>query len=113
MATHKSAEKRHRQSLKKRLTNRNMKAAVRTQVKKARAAIEKKEGNAKELVKAAEKAIAKAASKQAPAVPTEHGEAMQRHINRTHNPKSSDKVMNRRGRVRHGGGPGAGRPEGK
>ena len=57
--------------------------------------------------------IAKAASKQAPAVPTEHGEAMQRHINRTHNPKRSDKVINRRGRVRHGGGPGSGRPEGK
>jgi small subunit ribosomal protein S20 len=63
MATHKSAEKRHRQSLKKRLSNRNVKSAVRTQIKKARAAIEQKDSNAKELVKAAEKAIAKAAAK--------------------------------------------------
>ena len=42
---------------------------------------------------------AKAASEQAPAAPTEHGEAMQRHIN---------KSANHSERVRHGGNAGAG-----
>jgi small subunit ribosomal protein S20 len=63
MANHKSAEKRHRQSLKRRLRNRTAKAAVRTAVKKTRAAVESKDPNAAELLRAAERAIAKAASK--------------------------------------------------
>lgn len=38
MATHKSAEKRHRQSLKRRERNRNTKSTIRTTVKRALAA---------------------------------------------------------------------------
>ena len=63
MANHKSAEKRHRQSLKKRDHNREIKAAVRLAFKKARAAIEAKDSKAGELVIAAERAVAKAANK--------------------------------------------------
>ncbi len=40
MATHKSAWKRHLQSEKRRTRNRNVKSALKTQVKKARAEIE-------------------------------------------------------------------------
>ncbi len=63
MANHKSAEKRHRQSLKARERNRLARTAVRLAFKKARAAVVAKESTAKELVVAAERAIAKAASK--------------------------------------------------
>jgi small subunit ribosomal protein S20 len=63
MANHKSAEKRHRQSLKRRQRNRVAKGAVRTAVKKARAAIEAKDETAAALVREAEKTIAKAAAK--------------------------------------------------
>ena len=64
MANHKSAIKRHRQSLKRRENNRVAKTAVRTEVKKVRAAVE--EGNtalAKQLMQQAEKTLAKAAVK--------------------------------------------------
>lgn len=63
MANHKSAEKRHRQSLKRRLRNRNVKASVRTAIKKTRLAVEKKDPSAPALLQAAERAIAKAAAK--------------------------------------------------
>jgi small subunit ribosomal protein S20 len=63
MANHKSAEKRHRQSLRRREHNRVGRTAVRTALKKARAALEKKDSSAKEAVLAAEKALSKAASK--------------------------------------------------
>jgi len=43
MANHPSAQKRHRQSLKRRLRNRNAKAAIRTAIKKTSAYIEKGE----------------------------------------------------------------------
>lgn len=63
MANHKSAEKRHRQSLKRRERNREIKAAVRTAMKRARAASESKDPQAKELARAAESLLAKAAAK--------------------------------------------------
>lgn len=63
MANHKSAEKRHRQSLKKRENNRNAKSAVRTAIKKARTAAEKGEATKKDLTKTAESKIAKLATK--------------------------------------------------
>ena len=63
MANHPSAEKRHRQSLRRRDRNRNAKAAVRLAFKKARAALEKKDQSAKELVLSAERAVSKAAAK--------------------------------------------------
>lgn len=64
MANHKSAEKRHRQSLKRRTRNRVTKAAIRTVIKKSQAAIETKDiKGAKELARQAEVLIARAASK--------------------------------------------------
>lgn len=63
MATHKSAEKRHRQSLKRRDRNRSTKSDIRELVKSAKDAISKGNANAKELVAKAEKALAKAANK--------------------------------------------------
>ena len=64
MANHKSAEKRHRQSLVARDRNRLARAAVRLAFKKARTAVLAKDASAKELVVAAESAIAKAATKR-------------------------------------------------
>jgi small subunit ribosomal protein S20 len=63
MANHKSSEKRHRQSLKRRDRNRVVRASVRTVFKQAQAALQGKDAKAKELCVAAERAIAKAASK--------------------------------------------------
>jgi len=63
MANHKSAEKRHRQSLKRRDGNRTLRAAVRTAIRVARNAIEAKDNSAAELIVAAESAISKAATK--------------------------------------------------
>lgn len=63
MANHKSAEKRHRQSIKKNERNKSAKTAIRTAVKKARAAIVAKDPKAVELARAAEKMLAKASSK--------------------------------------------------
>ena len=66
MATHKSAAKRHRQSLRKREYNRLVKSAVRTAIKQVREAI--KTGNNSEALTAllkAEGAIASAAKKGA------------------------------------------------
>lgn len=64
MANHKSAIKRHRQSLKKRDQNRNIKSAVRTSVKNTKEALET--GDAKEaqiLLKKAISTITKAGVK--------------------------------------------------
>ena len=63
MANHKSAKKRHRQSLTKNERNRSTKSAVRTTLKKARTAVESKDASAKDLARQAESALAKAASK--------------------------------------------------
>jgi small subunit ribosomal protein S20 len=63
MANHKSAIKRHRQSIVKRDRNRTTKATVRAAIKAARAAITAKAPNAKELVVTAEKLLASAAKK--------------------------------------------------
>lgn len=64
MANHKSAIKRHRQSLKRRDANRSAKSAVRTAIKRAEAAAQ--EGNkteAQELARKAESMMAKAVKK--------------------------------------------------
>ena len=64
MANHKSAEKRVRQSLKRRERNRAVRSEVRTTVKAVRAAIS--DGNAADAqthLRAAEKTLRKAASK--------------------------------------------------
>ena len=53
MANTKQAEKRYRQNEKRRLRNRNVIGAMRTAMKKARAAIESKAPNAAELIKTA------------------------------------------------------------
>ncbi len=63
MANHKSAEKRHRQSLKRRLRNRITKTTLRTAVKKARSAAEEKDAKALEYARHAETLLARAASK--------------------------------------------------
>lgn len=63
MANHKSAEKRHRQSIKRRTRNRDIKAAVRTAIKRARTANESNDPKARELVREAESLLAKAAAK--------------------------------------------------
>ncbi|RMD87436.1 MAG: 30S ribosomal protein S20 [Candidatus Dadabacteria bacterium] len=63
MANHKSALKRHRQSLKRRERNRRVKSSIRTAIKKARLAIEAGEEGAIELVRRAEKLLASSATK--------------------------------------------------
>jgi small subunit ribosomal protein S20 len=66
MANHKSAEKRHRQSLKRRDRNRATKGAIRTNVKNAKAAISlgsEDKNNAQELLRKAESSLASAAAK--------------------------------------------------
>ena len=64
MANHKSAIKRHRQSLKRRDRNRDARAAVRTAIKKVRALVEAgdQKGAQASLIEA-ERSIAKASSK--------------------------------------------------
>lgn len=63
MANIKSAEKRIRQNIKRREANRVVIGGSRTAVKRARRAIETGDPNALEFVRAAEKALDKAASK--------------------------------------------------
>ncbi len=63
MANHKSAEKRHKQSLVRRQRNRLVKAKVRTAVKKARVAISDKAEDFAPQLRLAETELAKAASK--------------------------------------------------
>ena len=63
MATHKSAEKRHRQSLVRRERNRVARSAVRTAFKRALTAIRAKDAKANEICIAAERAMSKAAAK--------------------------------------------------
>jgi small subunit ribosomal protein S20 len=64
MANHKSAIKRHRQSLKRRDANRSAKAAVRTAIKKAEAAAKSgSKAEAQALARTAESMMAKASKK--------------------------------------------------
>jgi small subunit ribosomal protein S20 len=63
MANHASAEKRNRQRIKKTARNRAAKSGLRTELKKARAAVKAAPGTATELVKAATSALDRAASK--------------------------------------------------
>jgi small subunit ribosomal protein S20 len=63
MAKIKSAEKQHRQSIKREARNRVVRGSTRTAVKKARAAIAAGDPNAETLVRAAEQALDKAATK--------------------------------------------------
>jgi small subunit ribosomal protein S20 len=63
MAQHKSAEKRHRQSLKRRARNRHYRATVRNAVRKARSAAEGHEADAPAQILQAERVLRKAASK--------------------------------------------------
>jgi len=64
VANTKSAEKRHRQSLKRRARNTHWKSPVKTAMKKVREATEAKDPTkAKDALKAAEKTLKKAASK--------------------------------------------------
>ena len=65
MANHKSAEKRQRQSIKKRARNRVAKSTVRTAVKGVRAALEQNSDaqEVKGLMQSAERLLAKAAIK--------------------------------------------------
>ena len=63
MATHKSAEKRYRQSVKKRVRNRTAKATVKSAIKSARV-IAEQGGDVQTAVRSAESLIAKAASKK-------------------------------------------------
>jgi small subunit ribosomal protein S20 len=64
MANHKSAIKRHRQSLKRRDNNRSAKAAVRTALKSAAAAAQSGDkAEAQNLARAAESLMSKASKK--------------------------------------------------
>lgn len=63
MATHKSAEKRHRQSLKRKTRNRLVKVGMKKAMREAREAITNGSDKASELVKRAESLIAKASTK--------------------------------------------------
>ena len=63
MANTKSAEKRNRQSIKREAANRVVRGSTRTALKKARIAIEQGDANAPELVRVAERALDKAATK--------------------------------------------------
>ncbi|UCD86056.1 MAG: 30S ribosomal protein S20 [Deltaproteobacteria bacterium] len=64
MATSSSAQKRHRQNLKRRKRNQNIKSSIKTTIKKVRIAVEeKKREDAQVALKSAIPAINKAASK--------------------------------------------------
>ncbi len=63
MANTKSAEKRSRQNAKQAASNRIYRSSARTAVKKARLAIESGDPNALELVRNAERVLARAANK--------------------------------------------------
>lgn len=63
MANIKSAEKRNRQRIKAEAANRIVRGSARTAVKKARTAIATGDPNAAELVRLAERALDKAATK--------------------------------------------------
>lgn len=63
MANHPSADKRNRQRIVRTERNRAVRSALRTAIKKARAAIAADPSNAADPVKAAAVALAKAASK--------------------------------------------------
>lgn len=64
MANHKSAEKRHRQSIKRKTRNKIVKTGVRGAVKKVRSAVDSADAAAgQESLKLAEKLLAKAAAK--------------------------------------------------
>ena len=63
MAQHKSAEKRHRQSVKGNKRNHSVKAAVRTEVKKARTAAEEAPADAPAAIKQAQIKLARAGVK--------------------------------------------------
>jgi small subunit ribosomal protein S20 len=66
MATHKSAEKRARQAIKRRARNRKARSQVRTLVKSVRGAVESGDGeDVQKKLRSAEQAIRKAASKGA------------------------------------------------
>ena len=69
MANHKSALKRHRQSLVRRVHNRAVKTRIRTLLKQARGAIDAGAPNAGELVKEVVSLLDRAASKKV--VPSE------------------------------------------
>lgn len=62
MSNHASAAKRNRQRIVRTERNRSARAALRTTVKKARAAVEAGEAGAKELVRQASSALARASS---------------------------------------------------
>ena len=64
MATHKSAEKRHRQSEKRRVRNHALKSQLRTLVKRVLTAVEKKDASAAETeLRVAARALDKAVTK--------------------------------------------------
>jgi small subunit ribosomal protein S20 len=63
MANHASAVKRNRQRLKKTARNRAGKSALRTELKRARAAVKAAPGTAADLVNAATSALDRAASR--------------------------------------------------
>ncbi len=63
MANIKSAEKKHRQSLKRAERNRVVRGSTRTAIKKARVAIESGDPNALQAVMTAESALDRAAAK--------------------------------------------------
>jgi len=64
MANHKSALKRHRQSLDRRARNRTVKTRIRTLLKQARGAIDAGAPNAAELVRDVTSLLDRAASKK-------------------------------------------------
>ena len=63
MATHASAEKRNRQRLKRTARNRAQKSELRTSLKTARASVATKPAESADIVKAAQSALDRAASK--------------------------------------------------
>jgi len=63
MANHASAEKRNRQRIKRTDRNRAAKSALRTEVKKARAAIKAAPADANAIVRGAQSELSRAASK--------------------------------------------------
>jgi small subunit ribosomal protein S20 len=63
MANHKQADKRHRQSLRRKARNKHYKSAMRTYLKRARVALEEKAPNADEAVRKAVSMIDKVAQK--------------------------------------------------
>ena len=84
MANHRSAEKRHRQSLKRQVRNKHVRSTVRGAVKRARAAAEAGADDAEQHFRLAEQTLRRAASKG-----VYHPKTVSRTVSRLHKARTT------------------------